>query len=116
MSWVIYYSDNTTISDWDVSPYRIERRADVQVIIQDSPEHKWFTLSGYDFYVWDCRGDKAQWFEADHFGLDHYLLQPGFKCVLFGTRIDKKRFREIFDRARAEMGEKHVFMPKERHP
>ena len=116
MKWIVYYSDGRTISDWQVSPYKIPRRADVQVIVQRSPEHNWVTLSNYDFYVWDKRGGEAQWYEADHFGLDHYLLQPGLKCVLFGTRIDKKQFKEIFDRAREEFGKKEAFMPKERHP
>lgn len=121
MKWKIYYSDHTRESDTSVNseqvtPYSIIRRADVQVIVQESPDHNWVTLSGFDFYVWDNRGGGAQWYEADHFGLDHYLLQPGYRCVLFGTRIDKDRFKEIFNIARSEFGNKSIFAKGERHP
>lgn len=116
MSWKVFYSDDTTISSEDTTPFGIDHRADVQVIIQDSPAHGWVTVSGYDYYVWDARGEETKWWGVDRFGRDHYLLQPGFKCVLFGTMIDKKTFREIFDRARSEFGNKEVFANDERHP
>jgi hypothetical protein len=121
VKWKIYYSDHTKEHDTSVSsenatPFSITRRADVQVIIQGDPDHKWVTRSGFDFYVWDQRGGRAEWFEADHFGLDHYLLQPGYRCVLFGTRIDTKRFNEIFNLARQEWGDKTAFAKHERKP
>ena len=116
MKWQIYYSDGTTISDEDVTPFRIERRADIQVIMQESPDHNWVTLSGFDYYVWDTHGEETKWWGVDIFGQHHYFLQPGFKCILFGTMIDKNTFREIFNRAREEFGNKAVFGSDERHP
>ena len=116
MKWEVYYSDGTTISSQEATPISITRRADVQVIVQDSPDHNWLTLSGYDYYYWDDKGEGAKWWSVDLFGLHHYLLQPGSKCVLFGTLIDKKTFTEIFDRARSEFGNKEVFAVDERHP
>ena len=119
MNWKVYYSDDSTISSENATPFSIEKRADVQVIVQESADHKWVTLSGYDFYMWDARGGKARWWGGDHFGFNHYLLQPGSKCVLFGTHIDNNRFREIFDVARDDimfLQSKGIFAKDERHP
>ena len=116
MKWKVFYSDKTTISSEDVTPFGIGRRADVQVIAQESADHNWVTLCGYDYYVWDCRGEETKWWGADQFGLYHYLQQPGFGCVLFGTFIDDKTFREVFDLARNEFGNKEIYASKERHP
>ena len=116
MSWEVFYSDGTTVSSQDATPISIYRRADVQVIVQESADHNWVTTTGYDYYVWDSRGDETKWWGVDIFGLHHYLLQPGSKCVLFGTMIDKKTFREIYDRARSEFGNKEIFANDERQP
>jgi len=116
MFWKIYYSDETTISSKEASPFELDRRSDVQVIVQKSPEHNWITRSGSDYYVWDNRDGEARWWGVDIFGLHHYLLQPGARCVLFGVTIGNDRFRKIFDRARSEFGNKEAFMPNERHP
>lgn len=116
MSWQVYYSDGKTVCAEDATPISITRRADVQVIIQESADHNWVTLCQYDYYVWDTRGGVTKWWGVDLFGLYHYLLQPGSRCVLFGTMIDKRTFRAIFDRARAEFGNKEVFANDERHP
>lgn len=116
MNWRIYYSDDEVISSLDTTPWAVERRADVQVIAQESKDHGWRTKSGKGYYVWDDRGGGAEWFGTDIFGLHHYLLQPGYKCVLFGTEIDKTRFYEIFNRARAEFGVKEAFAVGERMP
>ena len=116
MSWQVYYTGYTTISSEEATPFSITKRADVQVIIQDSPDHNWLTTCGSDYYVWDNHGEETKWWGVDIFGLHHYLLQPGSKCVLFGTMIDKKTFREIFDRARSEFGNKEIFANDERHP
>ena len=118
MRWTIYYSDDTTISSRDATPFSIPygRRADVQVIVQESADHNWVTTAGYDYYIWDSRGDETKWWGCDKFGWHHYMLYPGSKCMLFGTMIDKKTFREIYDRARSEFGNKEVFANNERQP
>jgi len=116
MKWQIYYSNGTTINDENATPISINSRADVQVIMQENPDHNWLTTSGFDYYVWDTKGEETKWWGADIFGLHHYLLQPGTRCVLFGTMIDKKTFREIFDRARNEFGEKSGYTKDERKP
>lgn len=114
MRWEVFYSDKRTISSEEISPEKVDRRADVQVIIQESPDHKWVTLSGYDYYVWDTHGKETKWWGVDIFGKHHYDLRPGWKCTLFGTMIDKDTFREIFDLARSKFGEKKLFSKDER--
>jgi hypothetical protein len=116
VTWGVYYSDGSVLLSDDTTPWGITQRSDVQVIVQKSADHNWVTLSGYDYYVWDTRGKETKWWQADLFGLHHYLLQPGYKCVLFGTMIDRDTFREIFDRARAEFGDKQIFAKDERRP
>ena len=101
-NWKIYYSDRNWISSQNATPASILRRVDVQVIIQESEDHGWGTLSSWDYYIFVDRGGGAKWFGVDLFGLHHYLMEPGSKFVLFGTMIDKKKFREIFDLARSD--------------
>ena len=121
MKWKIYYSDHaeesdTSVNSEQVTPYNIIRRADVQVIVQESPDLGWVTLSGYDYYMWDCRGEETKWWGGDIFGLHHYLLQSGYKCVLFGTMIDKKSFSKIFNLALEEFEDKTGYTREERKP
>jgi hypothetical protein len=116
VNWKVYYSNETTISSEEATPFSIEKRDGVQVIVQGSEEHKWRTLSDYDYYMWDARGGDARWFGGDREGLSTYLRQPGHKCVLIGEFIDDKLFRKIFDKAREELGNKEAFTRDERHP
>ncbi len=116
MSWKVYYSDGSYIGSEDATPFSIEHRSEVQVIVQDSPDHNWVTLSGYDYYVWETHGEETKWWGVDKFGLHHYWLQPGHRCILLGTWTSKENFRKIFDRARSEFVNKEVFANDERHP
>ena len=114
--WEVFFSDESSVSSEDATPFSIEHRTDVQVIIQDSFKHIWTTLSGYGYYVWQTIDDETKWWGVDKFGLYHYWLQPGYRCILLGTWTSNKNFRKIFDRARAKFGEKSVFERSERKP
>ncbi|MHA2086394.1 MAG: hypothetical protein ACXABD_21835 [Candidatus Thorarchaeota archaeon] len=121
MEWAIYYSDHsedndTSVSSEQATPFSIERRSDIQVIIQKDSEHNWVTLSGCDYYMWDERGGGAKWFGGDREGLSSYLRKSGYKCVLIGDMIDKYLFREIFIEAKKSLGEKSGYDNIERHP
>ena len=114
--WKVYYSDGTTTSSENATPFNIKHRDDVQVIIQESDDHNWLTLSGYDYYMWDNRGGGEKWFGGDREGLSSYHRKPGYKCVLIGDFIDKKLFKKIYNQARSEFGNKESFASGERRP
>jgi hypothetical protein len=117
MRWQIYYGDDSTFSYKDGSPYDAPAR-DVQVIVQSDPDHLWYTQTGGDYYGWDDRGDGSRWWGVDIFGLFDYLIDPGYKRVLFGRTVTSERFSEIFQRAKAdpEWGKKAAFARMERRP
>lgn len=122
MDWVIYYSNGSTISSDEKTPFSLQgtlERAGVQVIIQPSYGHGWVTMTGDHFYVWDDRGSGLKWWGADKFGFHHYLLQAGEKAVIFGETVDNHVFSDIFERARKDLSflqPKEVFTRNERHP
>jgi len=98
MKWKIYYGDDSTFSDQDGTPWIAPAR-DVQVIVMTSKDHGWRTQAGSDYYVWDDRGNGARWWGVDQFGMYDYLLDPGYKRVLFGRTVTSDRFSEIYSRA-----------------
>jgi len=114
--WSVYYSDDTVAASAEYTPFELPRRTDVQVIVQDNVNHGWVTRCGHDFYVWDDRGGGWRWWNATYSGLMQYLMKPGRKCVLFGYEIDKAQYNAIFNRARAEFGEKNGYENTERIP
>lgn len=115
--WEIFYSDGTSITSEEIDAFHIERKEDVQVIIQSSSDHNWLTLSGTNFYVWEDRGKGWKWWRVnDHFGVDHYLRQPGPRAVLFGTWVEREDFNNIFNDAREKWGNKESFDSGEAHP
>lgn len=121
MEWKIFYSDKRTIDSTQKDPFELDgdkERAGIQVIIQpaEDPRDSWVTASGDDYFVWDNIGDRHKWVGVDFVGLLLYLLKSGPKCVLFGEITTNERFKEIWDSAVKEIGEKHSFIPGERHP
>jgi len=101
MNWRIYYADGSTYSDQDGAPEDAPAR-DVQVVVISDRNHGWMTQALTDYYVWDDRGGGLRWWGVDLFGLYDYLIEPGYKCVLFGRTIAKQDFNEIFERACAD--------------
>lgn len=99
MNWKIYYSDDSTFSSYDGSPWSAPG-LDVQVIVMSDKDHGWMTQASTDYYVWDCRGGVTRWWGVDMFGLWEYLfVEPGYKCALAGRTTTSERFNEIFKRA-----------------
>ena len=116
MLYKIYYGNGETFSSQTAPPFLIPKRNDVQVIVQESDNHGWFTQAMNDYYVWDNRGNGWRWWGVDIFGLYDYLLEPGNKCVLFGRTIEGDEFNEIFKRASedTDFPKKTSFANKER--
>jgi len=116
VNWKIYYGDDSTFSDQDGSPWCAPAR-NVQVIVMSDKDHGWRTQAGDDYYVWDCRDGETRWWGLkDRFGLYDYLIEPGYKRVLFGRTITSDRFSVIFKRASndPDFPKKTAFANKER--
>jgi len=113
MDWKIYYGDGTTFSRNDGDPGEAPAR-DVQVIAQSSREHGWTAWSGRDYYIWR----DGQWFGVDLFGLYDYLVEPGWKRVLFGRTLVRAEYDLVWQRMMAdpELPEKTAFHKGERRP
>jgi len=119
--WIIFYSDGTTISNHDKSPFELDgdkERGTVQVIIQpgDTPRDPWVALCGVHNYVWKDIGNGHKWVGVNDFGLYQYLLQAGPKAVVFGETISNERFFELFREAENMCGVKNTFKRWERKP
>lgn len=98
LDWKIYYSDGNIFSSTEGTPWVAPPR-DVQVIVILDKDHGWRTQAQTDYYVWDNRGGGYTWWGVDIFGLFDYLLDPGFRRVLFGRTIASDEFDKIYKRA-----------------
>jgi hypothetical protein len=114
MTWQIYYGDGSTFgggfpqSDPEEAPTR-----NVQAIVQEDPDVGWVILSTHDYYVW--RDDR--WFACNGFdGLADYLMSDGWKKVLFGRTLPHDEYKAVYERAKADWGEKKGFKRGERKP
>ena len=117
MKWKIYYGDGSTFSDQDGAAENAPA-VNVQVIVVENPNHNWVTIAGNDYFVWQERGGWYRWWGADWFGMVDYLLQPGWKKVLFGRMIDEETFNGLFRLANKDsyFGKKTSFANGERLP
>ena len=99
MNWKVYYSDGTTFSSQEGTPW-IVPGLDVQVIVMEDKDHGWMIQAHDDYYIWDDRGSGARWWGVDRFGMWEYLfIEPGHKRVLAGRRMSRDQFSEIYKRA-----------------
>lgn len=113
--WKVYYGDGTTFSSKDGPPDQAPA-ANVQVIVQSSAEHGWQALSNSHYYIW--RDERWWMVDMQGFGLFDYLLQPGWKRVLFGRTLPNEDFTRIWQQVASdpEMVEKTGFDKRERQP
>jgi hypothetical protein len=110
--WRIYYSDDSTFSNEDSTPWSVPAR-DVQVIVQDHPEVGVELVTGGDYYVLMRDEHRAWWWGVDIFGLFDYLIEPGYKRVLFGRTLGRKEYAQIIKKANID---KDGWLPTERRP
>ena len=113
MMWIVYYSDGSSLSSDEYTPFNLPRRRDVQVIAQEDKEHNWVTVPAYDYYMWDARYGEPQWYAGDINGLFQYLDSEGEKAVLFGTWIDKHQYRKILSDVTERLGNKQGYDARE---
>jgi hypothetical protein len=117
MKWQIYYSDGSTFNELDGLAEQAPA-VGVQVIAQADKDLNFTAISGDDYYVWDDKGGGFRWWGADHIGFILYMIQPGWRKVLFGEMIDGEKFTEIHRHASEDLqvGRKTGFAPWERKP
>ena len=94
MKWKIYYDDNRTTSNLDEKPENVETRGVMCIVIENGEVGR--QLVARHDYFWYVDGN---WAGGDIFGLFDYLLEPGFKKVLFGRTIDSDKYESIIKRA-----------------
>lgn len=93
IKWRIYYGDDTY---FEGEPQDAPER-DVQIIVQHDDDRGWIMTHANDFYLWNHN----RWHGADAVGMYDYLMQPGWKRVLFGRTLPHGKFNEIYYRAKA---------------
>ena len=66
------------------------------------------------YYVWVGPG----WRAVNQFGLYDYLIDPGFKIVLFGRTLSHEEYRAILGKATADpdLPKKSAWLREERRP
>ena len=92
--WIVYYGDGSTYSDQD-GPPELAPANNVQVIAIEDGDCGKVLLNTKDYYWWTGE----TWLAGDIFGLFDYLLQPGWKRVLFGRSIDNREYQRLLARA-----------------
>ena len=98
MKWKIYYGDGSTYTSEYGTP-QVAPSRDVQVIVQDHPRVGVELVSSADYYVWMVNDDYARWWGVDIFGLFDYLVEAGWKRVLFGRTLLQEEYNEIVKEA-----------------
>jgi hypothetical protein len=104
--WKVFYEGGKTFSSEDGDVTEAPTRG-AQVIVQDQKCNGAEFLTGDDYYGWN----KGRWQGYDLFGLYDYLLEPGWKRVLFGRMLKQHEYDKIVKQANFE---KTGWMPWER--
>lgn len=95
--WRIYYSDGTHYDNLSGGPEDAPAR-DVQVVAVADYKVGVYFLTGHDYYIFQ----DGVWFGVDRFGLFDYLIEPGWKRVLFGRTIRSAEYDMIVRAALAD--------------
>lgn len=102
MKWRIYYDDGST-RDWQEGlPETEGQRLGIQCIVQQrSNDHVFVTQHGAEYYIYV---DDTEWISCYQNGLEDWAMNclDRINCVIKGRAIHKAKFREIFDRAKAD--------------
>jgi len=113
--WKIFYGDGSTYSDKDGLPELAPKR-DVQIIGADCEIAGRRFERETDYYIWTP--ERGGWRGVDKFGLFDYLIDSGYKIVLFGKMLNNKEYRKILDKATNDsyLPRKSAWLREERRP
>lgn len=111
MEWKIFYSNSTYSSD--DGPPELAPKRDVQTVAVADDTCGRRIERGDNFYVY-----RHGWRGCDQFGLYDYLIEPGYKIVLFGRSLTDDEYRAVWDRAAKDpdLPPKSAIHPDERRP
>ena len=101
MQWLVYYGDGTTYSDEDGSPELAPKRNVQAVVVADDKVGRRIERSN-DFYIYVP--DRGIWRGVEQFGLYDYLIDDGYKIILFGRTLTDKEYSDIWSRATKDEG------------
>lgn len=113
--WKIYYEGRKTYSNLDGPPELAPKRR-VQVIGVAEYATGQRIERENDYYVW--APERGGWRGCDQFGLYDYLIDPGFKIVLFGKMLSNDEYKEIFQMAvnDPDLPKRSAYLKEERRP
>jgi len=114
LHWKIFYSDSS-YTDQDGSPENAPKR-DVQAIaVEDEVAGRRIERSE-NHYIWVP--DRGCWRGVDKFGLYDYLIDPGYKVVLFGRTLSEEEYSAAWTRIAKDdyLPAKSAILRNERRP
>lgn len=115
MKWIIYYGDGSRYTNEDGVPELAPKRNVQAIAVADDKVGRRIERSN-DFYVYVP--DRGIWRGVEQFGLYDYMIDDGFKIVLFGRTLADKEYSDVWHRAThdTELPLKSAFTPDERKP
>lgn len=94
VEWKIFYSDGSYTNE-DGPPELAPKRGVQAIAVRDDLIGRRIERSE-DHYIWTP--ENGGWRGVDEFGLFDYLIEPGFKVVLFGRTLSNDDYRATWDR------------------
>lgn len=115
MQWVIHYGDGSRYTDEDGAPELAPKRNVQAIAVADERLGRRIERSN-DFYVYVP--DRGIWRGVEQFGLYDYLVDNGFKIVLFGRTLTDEEYSLAWKRAVSDpyLPPKSAKSPSERKP
>ena len=91
----VWYDNGATYTG---PPEQAPKRG-VICIAQKDPDCGRTICRSDDFYIYSIFDGRPGWQGVDQFGLHDYLIEPGYKLVLFGRTIGNNEYKEILRKA-----------------
>jgi hypothetical protein len=113
MKWKVFYGGDATYSDEDGPPQLAPKRNVQCISVEDSARGRRIEYSE-NYYILTDHG----WRGCDKFGLFDYLIEPGFKVVLFGRSLSDEDYTAVWHRASRDpyLPPKSAYGKDERRP
>ena len=110
----IFYDDDTFVTDSDDIEL-IPKRGVQGIVVADNTLGR-RTEHSNDFYIYVPK--RGLWRGVDQFGLFDYMIEPGFKLVLYGRTLSDDDYRSFWKKMKADtyLPPKSAIGPSERKP